>query len=233
MFIIAHGGGGLKTAKKPRVNSIESFLVHYAAGTRVFEFDVMLTSDGHIILTHEFEEYLEYLSRKKKYTINQYKYYNENLLSFERIIELMVKYPDIIILVDTKEDDHKTIDLYYKLNDMIKNTNEELFKRIVPQVYSEIVYKHVNAHCEFEKYIFAIYKTKQSVKDIRNIVKKYDNIYAITGGVKDFRTYLLSLFKGKKSMFVFTINSWFLKQILKLFRVDAIYSDYLYQGKKR
>ena len=51
MFLIAHAGGGLKEHKLKYLNSKEGFLIHYKKGIRVFEFDLMYTSDNEIIAT--------------------------------------------------------------------------------------------------------------------------------------------------------------------------------------
>ena len=223
MFVIAHAGGGLDG--KTYLNSKEAFFVHYRQGTRTFEFDIMLTKDNEVIATHEFEEYD--WDEKHRKTLAEYKGKHSRLLTIDDILQLATIYRDVTILLDTKEDDVKTIDIYVNICDKIETLDPELYSRVIPQIYNEATYKHVETHCHFDQYIFATYKTKMGRKDIQEVVNKYPKIKGITVPGNKFKSFMIALFKGKKQVYVYTINSRFLRFISRFFRFDGVYSDYL------
>ena len=225
MFTIAHAGGGIKNKKLTYLNSKEGFLMAYKRGVRLFEFDIMLTSDQDIVATHNFAEYTWSINNRKK--LKEYKKANPTAISFRDILSLVKSYKDITILLDTKEMDYNTINIYEIVHNQITTRDDTLLNRFIPQIYNEATYKHIDAHCKFNQYIFATYKTDLTAKNIRAIVNKYPKIKAITAPANKLKSYKLSMFKGKKSVYFYTINNRFLRFMLKLFRVDGIYSDYL------
>ena len=123
--------------------------------------------------------------------------------------------------------DYNTINIYEIVHNQTTTRDPKLVKRIIPQIYNEATYKHVETHCHFDQYIFATYKTKMGRKDIQEVVNKYPKIKGITVPGNKFKSFMIALFKGKKQVYVYTINSRFLRFISRFFRFDGVYSDYL------
>ena len=61
-FVVAHAGGAIEVDGKELnyLNCLEGFYKYYFEGTRLFEFDLVFSSDGRLIGTHQFEYLGEY-----------------------------------------------------------------------------------------------------------------------------------------------------------------------------
>ena len=55
-IIMAHAGGGFDGINY--LNAKESFLPHYNEGTRVFEYDFVLSSDNEVITSHIWDDHI-------------------------------------------------------------------------------------------------------------------------------------------------------------------------------
>ncbi len=216
MYKIAHGGGGNKSKKLKRSNSIECFIHNYNHGVRVFEFDLMYTKDHYIIVTHEFEEY----DGVNHLLLSEYRELNKELLVFDDLIKLLDEYKDIVLYLDTKEEDLNVIKMYQYIN----NNYPSYINRIIPQVYSVSSFNKLK-DTSYKTFIFAIYKSSIKIKDIIAFMNKNTNILGICASKYDKRTYYLLLF-SKLNILVYTVNNKLLKLLFKLLNAKALYSDY-------
>lgn len=112
-FLVAHALGEID--RYTYTNSLEAFIESYSNGIRIFEVDLMLTSDKKLVLRHDwgndwFKEFKqeEKISLEKKDTVldlesfDKLKIYdNYTPLSFNDLIILMNKYKDIKVIIDT------------------------------------------------------------------------------------------------------------------------------------
>ena len=161
--IISHAMG--TTEGIEGLNCLEGFLEHYDAGVRVFEADLRTTSDGYIVLRHDWgggiqrninttaiptrEQFLK-TPILDKYTP----------LSFEDLLRLMVKYPDICIVTDTKfmEAEEVTKQFQAILHEAQRLGLSYLFDRFFIQIYSMNHFLVVNSLYHFPHYIYTMYQ---------------------------------------------------------------------------
>ncbi len=162
--VIAHGMGMIDGVTT--LNCLESFQQQYAQGVRVFEADLRMTSDLQVVLRHDWrvgwqedvsETSIPTLAEfREKPLLGQY-----TALSFQDLLRLMVEYPDICIITDTKFMDAELVTLQFQT--MLKDAKElglyRLFDRIVVQVYSELMFKVVDNIGAFPHYILTLYNT--------------------------------------------------------------------------
>jgi glycerophosphoryl diester phosphodiesterase len=109
LAMVAHAGGsplGLEQLE-PYSNSREAFEISYANGFRVFEFDFLVLADGAVVAAHDYHEAEYGLSisfhdatrAEVEGAMWRGKY---EVMFAEDIIDLMVLYPTIWIILDSK-----------------------------------------------------------------------------------------------------------------------------------
>ena len=189
--VIAHAGGAMREAGTlyTYTGCKEAFEQNYLLGHRVFEFDFLPTTDGSLALTHEWEDDKELTSSEWKQVKVEGKYTS---LLIGDLLDIMVKYPDIYVVTDTKltdDDDVKSeFDIIYK-ECMERDPN--LLDRIVPQIYTNGMYGVIMDVYDWKSVIYTTYKTRKdkdvTAKDIVDFAKDKENICVITASVKDDR----------------------------------------------
>ena len=162
--IIAHGLGSADG--EDVLNCLEGFEQNYAAGVRVFEVDLRMTSDGHVVLRHDWRAGMqegvsetsiptleEFLAKpiKGEYTP----------LSFRDLLYLMEQYPDICIVTDTKFVNEEEVTCQFRaiLDDAYETGLTYLFDRMVIQVYTPLMFSVVDSLHHFPHYIFTLYNS--------------------------------------------------------------------------
>lgn len=131
--VIAHGGGvyrGYETT-----NSVEALTNSIANGFQIVELDMALSSDEKIIMLHDWDKTAEYyygVNFKKKLSLNQFKHLKVHgeleVLTFEKLVPILKKNPDIRIITDIKEDNLRLLSL-------IADQYPGFEDRFIPQIY--------------------------------------------------------------------------------------------------
>lgn len=161
--IIAHATGAV--GNKVYTNSIEAFEENYRKGSRLFEIDVLLSSNNKIIVAHD-------LNRK----------YVSSLLTqldFLSLAKLMKKYPNTFVIIDgktTSNDD--TLALYKHISKETKNFDRDILRRFIPQMFYE---KDLNIIREYGFYdvLYAVGREDFTYLSIADYCKE-NKIKAIT-----------------------------------------------------
>lgn len=238
-LMIAHAGGGIIEEDARYLNSLEGVTEHYNNGTRVFEFDFMFTSDFEIIAMHNFETelYGEGWSFDNRISLTEF----EGLqvkglytpLTFNDILNLMVKYPDMILIIDTKETGDNLFLLYDQLNAQMFNKDLDLINRVIPQLYDEDMYKYLEEKFNYSEYILTLYKLDLSNSEVIELLQTYNKIKYIT--ISQNRDDRFSLiwnlqFRGiDVDIYIHTINSEIKAFFYEAIGAEGIYSDSIYQ----
>jgi len=162
--LVAHAIGS--TEEFSCVPSLETFLANYERGYRVFECDLTETADGKLVLIHDWSEGLqpaldpsvvpteaEFLSApiRGEYTP----------LTLDDLLQLMVRYPDIHIITDTKTDEPEAVERQFST--LVSQAEalglSHLLDRMVVQLYSPEMQDTVSAVYPFREYILTLYNT--------------------------------------------------------------------------
>lgn len=162
--IIAHGLGAADG--RETLNCLEGFEQNYAAGVRVFEADLRMTSDGQVILRHDWRGGLqEGVSETSIPTLEEFlakpidgQY---TPLSFRNLLYLMEQYPDVCIVTDTKftNEEEVTRQFLAMVNDAYETGLSYLFGRMVIQVYTPLMFSVADSVYHFPHYIFTLYSS--------------------------------------------------------------------------
>ncbi len=162
--IIAHGLGAVDGQET--LNCLEGFEQNYAAGVRVFEVDLRMTSDGHVVLRHDWRAGMqEGVSETNIPTLEEFlaKPINGKYtpLSFRDLLYLMEQHPDICIVTDTKfiNEEEVTRQFGAMLDDAHETGLTYLFDRMVIQVYTPLMFSVVDSLYHFPHYIFTLYNS--------------------------------------------------------------------------
>ncbi len=165
---VAHALGGVDGNYE--INSYESFIESYEKGFRVFEADFYLTSDDQLVVRHDFDlnSYynLDQIMDKEAPVMSHEKFMATPIrdkylpLDADGIVALLNKYNDAYLITDTKFTDTASITLQFnRLCEAVDRAgNEELYDRIIVQIYNDEMYYTVKNIHEFGGWIYTLYQ---------------------------------------------------------------------------
>lgn len=115
---IAHAGGSIDSLAYS--NSLEAMDSNYEKGARIFELDIIETSDGKLVAAHDWQKFKEITnytgSQKGKEALTEAEFLNSKIygkytpLNMERINEWFSNHPDTYLISDKINDPAKLID---------------------------------------------------------------------------------------------------------------------------
>ncbi|MEK5036077.1 phosphatidylinositol-specific phospholipase C/glycerophosphodiester phosphodiesterase family protein [Paenibacillus sp. FSL R7-0302] len=237
--VIAHAMGGIND--KAYTNTKDAFIANYEQGTRIFEADLLLTSDEQLVARHEWttgmskklgqQEVLppdkqgEVLTHDEVMNSPVLELYSP--LDIEKIVNLMEIYPDTYIVTDTKELEPQQVTKQFELIvEAARKKDPALLERIVPQIYSREMLEVVKQVYAFPEIIYTLYQTEDSDEVVIEFVKQtgVDITMPTTRATKSF---VRNLKKAGARVYVHTVNEE--KKILELSRlgVDGFYTDFV------
>lgn len=234
--IVAHALGTVEG--RTETNSKEAFIESYAAGQRVFEADFTLTSDGFLVVRHDFEEIsyynLEQVPGEKlvmdheTFMKSKIKYLYTHL-DADTICELLTQYPDTFLVTDTKYSDAETVDLQFKLlSEAIEKHDPALYERIIIQIYSEEMLDSVKGVYPFSHYIFTVYQIADPDYEEIGRFCAENQIEVMTIASERFSpTVAETLHSRGVKVYVHTVNRADSMAMMTGYGADGFYSDYI------
>lgn len=165
--LVAHALG--EVDGKIETNSKEAFIASWGNGFRVLEVDFTYTSDGILVARHDFEEDGSYyrleqeLNQSLVMDKNTYEnskiIYEQTPLTAVDLMGLMVEYPDVYLITDTKDTDKETVQKQFNDLKKIAEAMEQpqILERIIPQIYNEEMYDWVKEIYPFQEWIYTLY----------------------------------------------------------------------------
>lgn len=231
---IAHALGSIND--KYYLNSIDSFYPNYQKGYRIFEMDLLFTTDNVLVGRHRWGSNLSDPLSKKGKAVSYKKFKKSKLYgrytptAFVQMLNLMDKYPDFYLMTDTKKSDVATAkkQFNYIVNTAKKSGKEKYLDRIIVQVYNEKMYYAIKSVYPFKHFVYTTYQQPDDAFYKTVAFCKKTGIEGLTcpdNDVNDYRMKLLA--KEGIYSFTHTVNSvYFAKEYMKL-GVNGIYSDFL------
>ncbi len=165
--MVAHALG--EAAGKIETNSKEAFLESWGSGFRALEVDFTYTSDGALVARHDFEvdgsyyrleqEPVAPLVMDRDTFVNSKIVYDQTPLTAVDVLNLMVEYPDVYLITDTKDTEKDMVQKQFgdlkKIAQAIEHP--EVLERIIPQIYNEEMYDWVKEIYPFQEWIYTLY----------------------------------------------------------------------------
>ncbi|ASA24424.1 phosphatidylinositol-specific phospholipase C/glycerophosphodiester phosphodiesterase family protein [Paenibacillus donghaensis] len=237
--IIAHGMGGI--AGHAYSNSFDAFIANYEQGTRIFETDLLLSSDGQLVARHEWTAnmskllgQLDVLPEDRQGAVLGHQELMDtpilelfSPLDFAKILDLMVYYPDAYIVTDTKETDPALVKQQFELISAAASRRDPaLLDRIVPQIYSQSMLEEIRKVYPFPHVIYTLYQSQDTDEQVI--------AFAQTSGVditmpvsRATTTFVQKLKQTGARIYVHKLNNE--QEIKKLYElgVDGFYTDFV------
>lgn len=145
--------------------SLEAFRCNYEKGLRVFEVDMEITGDDKVVLRHDWDQRIqEGISSADPPTQERFLSIpilgEYTPLSFEDLCGIMMEYPDIWIVTDTKYKDPEMVKKQFTImkETAIEADALDVFDRFIVQLYSEEMFEAVETVYSFDSYIFTMYQ---------------------------------------------------------------------------
>ena len=153
-------------------NSREALENGYQSGNRLFECDLIITSDGQLVACHDWEYWNSTLNQDGSAENEEVvipsleEFMNCKIrgtytpLSGDDIVLFMKEHPDVYIVTDTKYAEPEEIrEEFHALVDVAeRNGCEETLDRFIIQIYHEYMYGEVNDIYQFPNYIYTLYQ---------------------------------------------------------------------------
>ena len=221
--LVAHGGGGIENLDFS--NSLEALNVSYNKGFRFIELDFERTSDGCLVLIHDWGKSIPKLYGKppRRYSLQEYK----NLrmingmtnLSLVDLANWIKQHPDVFIITDIKYDNIRALT-------KIKERFPELVKNFIPQIYHFYEYLPVQ-NLGYEHIILTLYVAVYSDEAVLKFAKRY----LPTAVTMPFKRALTDLPRKLKRLdiptYAHTVNETWLQRKLYANGVFGVYTDFL------
>ncbi|MBY0146663.1 phosphatidylinositol-specific phospholipase C/glycerophosphodiester phosphodiesterase family protein [Neobacillus niacini] len=220
-------------------NSLEAFLnSYYSKGSRVFEVDFELTLEGILVARHDWRlTYAEHLRQTPETPIDNkpwtYDYFMRQSinkkytpLDINGIIQLLIFYPDITIVTDTKHLDPANMKKQFSQIIKCAHYDPAILNRIIPQIYNQEMLTTVNNIYKFENIIYTLYSSPDNNEQVLNFIK--DNVKQIkavtipTSRVN--RNFIEKL--HNLNVYVYTHPIWNIEKLIYFYEmgVDGFYS---------
>lgn len=187
--VIAHALG--QVGGYVGMNCLEGFLHSYDMGYRVLEVDFRMTSDGRVVLRHDWSEGVqEDISVTQIPTLEEFRatpmHEKYTPLSFGDLLLLMEQYRDVCIITDTKFLDEEVVKAQFEemVNEAHRLGRSYLLDRMIVQVYSKTHFTVVDSIHHFPHYIYTLYRegfagTEEVLRDRLDFAKE-NGIEALT-----------------------------------------------------
>lgn len=231
---IAHALGALDD--KYYLNSMDSFYSNYQKGYRIFEMDLLLTTDNVLVGRHKWGPNLsDPLSDKgdavSYRTFKSTKLYGKYTpTSFLDMLNLMQKYPDFYLMTDTKKPNVSTIKQQFSVlvQTAKKAGKEEYLDRLIIQIYNEKMFYAIKSIYPFKHFVYTTYQQPDAAFYKAVSFCKKNGIEGLTSPENDINDYRMDLLaKEGIHSFTHTVNAtYFATEYMKL-GVCGIYSDFL------
>lgn len=234
--LVAHALG--EVDGKIETNSKEAFIQAWENGFRVVEGDFTYTSDGILVVRHDFEKNGSYtrleIPTEQDRVMDSQTYlstpavYTLTPMRAVDLLYLMAEYPDMYLVTDTKDTDKKTVQRQFNdLKTIAYNIEHpEVLNRIIPQLYNKEMIGWVREIYPFENWIFTLYLYQNP---------NYDDIasYCVSQGIQTVTLHVdratkanVSKLKAKGlKVYAHTTNRYLTMQTLLAAGVDGIYTD--------
>ena len=215
---IAHALGGI--GDKIYLNSKESFLAGYQMGCRLFEVDLIKTSDGVWVCRHSWNQSLGQWEGEEKNVLSSEEFLTRPIygkytpMTFEDLLILLSNYPDAFIMLDSKQysvrNYQKTVEDYADYIELAEEAGiPEVMGQIIPEIYNQAMFAGTALLYDFPGYIYSLWQ-EYSADELKEIAKfcKEKNIQAATIYYKYWSEDVQKIFdKQGIRLYIYTVNN--------------------------
>ncbi len=167
--LVAHALGAIEDKKE--TNSKEAFISSWENGYKVLEADFSLTSDGVLVVRHDFDQdsyyNLEQQVQNGSTDMTASRFLNEKInfkytpLTATQLFALLAEYEDVYLVTDTKYTDTQRVQAEFsQMVNIAKNMGrEDILNRVIVQIYNNEMLNTIKQIYPFENWIYTLYQT--------------------------------------------------------------------------
>lgn len=145
-------------------NSYEAFLLNYQLGQRVFEVDLVLTTDGVTVAEHDGPAWQEHTTGTDDLDftydnfVSHLAYDKYHRLDAEDILQIMQQYPDIYLVTDSKYSDSDRVHAQFsEFVRLAESIDPSVLDRIIIQIYNPKMLDYVMDVYPWKSIIYTLY----------------------------------------------------------------------------
>ena len=236
--VFAHAMGTVDG--RTETNSLDAFLQSYEAGQRVFEVDLQLTSDGHLVARHAWEQISYYNTEQQFAGVMDWETFRQTPVCFyytpvdiEGIVSLMRAYPDVWFVTDSKDTGEDAVRA--QTREIARSIREAgdpaLWERIIVQLYHEDMYGWVSQEAPVSNWIFTLYQLTNPDYEKIGAFCREKNIPVVTLSTERLKAeHVEILHRYDRRVYVHTVNRLRAMQEMS-WGADGFYSDYVTPGQ--
>lgn len=212
---IAHALGGI--GDKTYLNSKESFLAGYQMGCRLFEVDLVKTSDNVWVCRHSWYQSLGQWEGDEKKVLSSEEFLSRPIygkytpITFEDLLVLLSDYPDTFVMLDSKQysvrNYQKTVEDYADYIELAEAAGvPDVMGQIIPEIYNQAMFAGTALLYDFPGYIYSLWQ-EYSTEELTEIAAfcKGKNIQAATVYYKYWSEDVQEIFDKKGSGYIFIL----------------------------
>jgi len=235
-ILVAHCLG--EADGKIETNSKEAFISSWENGFRVFEADFVYTTDGTLVVRHDFEEDGSYYRLEQNVSgdlrMSSTKYaqskivYEQTPLTAADLLLLMHAYPDAYLVTDTKSTDKEAVQRQFRdLNQIAKNLGiTDVLARIIPQIYHEEMLVWVKEIHDFPEWIFTLYQNENDDYSAIAAFCVQNKVSTVTIPREVVTSDIVNIFHAQGiKVYAHTVNRYLMLEELLNMGVDGVYTD--------
>ncbi len=232
---VAHAMGGI--FGDTYTNSYEAFLLNYQLGQRVFEVDFSLTDDADpkVVASHDADNWRSRTSNSQE---EPFTYTNVrsllidgkyHALDIAQLIDLMVKYPDIYIVTDSKYADEANSVLEFKqIITEAKAIDATVLDRFVIQIYHQEMLSWIMSLYPWKSVIYTLYGDPTWTPENVAEFAKASGVKFITMWDTWVTPEIIKLWQPLGiNIAAHTVNDYANAESLRALGVSVIYTDFL------
>lgn len=234
--LIAHALG--EYDGKIETNSQEAFISSWENGYRVMEADFIYTSDGALVVRHDFDTDGSYyrleIEPGSNLVMDSNTFQNEKIIYEQTpmtavdLMYLMTTYTDVYLVTDTKDTDKATVQKQFQdLKNIANNIGHpEILDRIIPQIYNEEMLGWIKEIYNFPQWIYTLYlQTNVDYAETADFCAK-NGIGVVTIEKSRLTQSIVDTFQAKDvQVYAHTVNRYLQFEDLLAMGVSGIYTD--------
>lgn len=222
--LIAHAGG--IGEQRTDTNSLEALDASVARGHTVIEVDLSWTTDGHLVLLHDWDDTLTGLFDREPGSMTEAGFlsltspHGLTHLSLDDLVEWLERHPGVLVVTDLKA---RNLDGLR----MIAESYPAVRYRFVPQIFFPESLVEVR-QLGFERVIFSLYRSQLSDRDIVEfVIGKRPWAVTMPARWTVRRSLLADLAESGVPIFAHTINDYTMVDRLHDAGLYGVYTDWL------
>lgn len=223
---VAHAGGGIEGRRY--CDCLDALEANYASGIRWFELDFSWTSDGRLVLIHDWEVMWQLLFQGEPGHAPTHAEFMRRPMTrgwrqmdLASLLDWMREHPDARVVTDFKEDPVRGLAV-------IANAAPKLRDRFIAQIYRREELEQVHA-LGFDRVLYTLYRSPDGPETVAKFAVEADLLGVVTYEKRGGHAQLVELLReAEVPYYLHTINDASEAEALFNQGATGVYTDFLH-----